>query len=144
VVSAAKVESRKVIKKLANLLEKKWQGVLIDNRNAGGWRDVLEASETLLWRNMDSGNFSNEKLWAYGFLGAGKVGKDKANEYWTIMYLTGNVSVHLTRDIDDNTTSVSNNQLEFTWKHDNLEEALIQALDDVGGDDDDTDDATSL
>ena len=60
------------------------------------------------------------------------------------MYLTGNVSVHLTRDIDDNTTSVSNNQLEFTWKHDKLEEALIQALDDVGGDDDDTDDDTSL
>jgi len=141
VVSAAKVESRKVQSQiLKNLLEEKWHGVLGGNQKAGGWRDVLEASETLLWRNMDSGNFSNEKLGAYGFLGAGKVGKDKAEKFWTIMSLTGNVSVHLTRDIDDNTTSVSNNQLEFTWTNDGLEEALIQALDDVGGDDDDTDD----
>jgi len=109
---------------LINVLDTKWSNTFAPGNAAeGGWRDVLEASETLLWKDMDGGNFSNEHLTTYGVLG---VYKD--NNVWNIMHLGGSVSVHLSRDIDDRTTSVSNDKLEFSWRDDKVEEALLGAL----------------
>jgi hypothetical protein len=121
VKSSAVVQETKVdLVDLTQLLDAKWNN---SGTGEGSWRDVLEASETLLWRPMDGGNFSNEDLTTYGVIGVYKATTD-----WIIMHLGGSVSVHLTRDIDDRTTSVSNDQLEFSWKSEGVENALLDAL----------------
>lgn len=98
---------------LQRVLDAKWDG--------NKWEDVLNASETLLWYNMDGGNFS--ALSAYGFVGA-----QKRDTRWRLYYLTGKVSVHLTRDVDGNSVSVPNDGLKFEWTNLDLQVALLDAL----------------
>ena len=113
VVRNVQISQQVASEDLQRVLDSKWDGAK--------WEDVLNASETLLWRNMDGGNFS--ALNAYGFVGAQKEGQQ-----WTLYYLTGKVSVHLTRDVDGNSVSVPNDGLKFEWMGFNIDEALLDAL----------------